>query len=193
MSKAIFLDRDGTINEEINYLTKPEDIRLIPNTIEALHLLKTLGFINIIITNQSGIARGYLTESDLENIHREFKVILRYSDTDLIDDIFYSPFHTEGTVGKYKTESECRKPGIGMILKAEAKHKISLSESYLIGDSYTDMKCGENAGIKKILVRTGYGSRDLERCLDEKINLEYVADDLYDASLFLIKKQQKVY
>lgn len=185
MSKAIFLDRDGTLNEEVNYLKSTEDIRIFPNTVHALQNFKSLGFLNIIITNQSGIARGLFGEYELNNIHTEFRKILKHSDNELIDDIFYSPFHPEGIVEMFKADSIDRKPGIGMILKAKTKHDINLSESFLIGDSYSDMKCGENAGIKSILVRTGYGIRDEKKCLDENIILEYVANDILDASNYI--------
>lgn len=189
MSKAIFLDRDGTINEEVNYLKRPEDIRLYPNTIKALRSFKDSGFLNIIITNQSGIARGYFTEDDLGIIHKELtRIIAAENDgKDLIDDIFYSPYHPEGVIEKYKKESDDRKPNTGMIRKAGTKHEIDFKESYLIGDSFTDMLCAENAGLKKILVETGYGSNDIFKCRSENIEIDFVAKDLYDASKFIQK------
>ena len=187
MSKAIFLDRDGTINEEVNYLKRPEEIRLYPNTIKALRNFKDSGFLNIIITNQSGIARGYFTEEDLSIIHIEFRKLLTddIDGKELIDDIFYSPFHAEGIIERYKMNSEDRKPNTGMIRKALTKHNIDITESYFIGDSFTDMLCAENAGLKKILVETGYGGNDLSKCRSEKIEIEYIAKDLYDASQYL--------
>ena len=193
MRRAIFLDRDGTINEEVNYLKRPEDIRLYPNTFKALRNFKDSGFLNIIITNQSGIARGYFTEEDLNNIHSELKKLLTDKvGTELIDDIYYSPFHEDGIVEKYRKRSDDRKPNIGMIRKAKAGHGIDLKESYFIGDSFTDMLCAENAGLKKILVETGYGTKDILKCRTESIKLEYVASDLYDASEY-IKNLQTVY
>lgn len=186
MRRAIFLDRDGTINEEVNYLKRPEDIRLYPNTFKALRNFKDSGFLNIIITNQSGIARGYFTEEDLNNIHSELKKLLTDKEgTELIDDIYYSPYHEDGIVEKYRQKSDDRKPNIGMIRKAKAGHGIDLKESYFIGDSFTDMLCAENAGLKKILVRTGYGMQDFLRCRTERIKLDYIASDLYDASEYI--------
>ncbi len=186
MRRAIFLDRDGTINEEVNYLKRPEDIRLYPNTLKALRNFKDSGFLNIIITNQSGIARGYFTEEDLNNIHSELKKLLTDKEgTELIDDIYYSPYHEDGIVEKYRQKSDDRKPNIGMIRKAKAGHGIDLKESYFIGDSFTDMLCAENAGLKKILVRTGYGMQDFLRCRTERIKLDYIASDLYDASEYI--------
>jgi len=185
MNKAIFLDRDGTINEEVNYLKRTEDINILPNTAEALQKFKDLGFLNIIITNQSGIARGFLNEDELNAIHDEFKKIINTETRVLIDDIFYSPYHTDGIIKKYTIESEDRKPGTGMILKARSKHNIDLGQSFFIGDSYADMKAAENAGIKKILVRTGYGKNAYDKCAEERIILDYFADDLLDASGFV--------
>ncbi len=192
MSRAIFLDRDGTINEEVNYLKSPEDISLYPNTLKALRNFKDSGFLNIIITNQSGIARGFFTEEDLNNIHSELKKLLTDKNgIELIDDIYYSPFHEDGIVEKYRQSSDLRKPNIGMIRKAEAKHIIDLKESYFIGDSFTDMLCAENAGLKKIMVETGYGKNDILKCKTEMIGIDYVAKDLYEASEF-IKNLQTV-
>ena len=191
MNKAIFLDRDGTINEEISYLKSPEEIKIFPNTLQALRKFKDLGFLNIIITNQSGIARGYFTEQDLQKIHVRLNELLKDNQDNLIDGIFYSPFHKEGIIEKYKRDSEDRKPETGMIRKAKQKHDIDLNESYFIGDSFTDMLCAKNAGLKKILVKTGYGENDLEKCSKENIEIDYYAKDLFDASEYINDVQTK--
>ena len=114
-SKAIFLDRDGTINKEVNYLTDKKDIEIIDGATEALANFKKQGYLNIIITNQSAIARGLLTIEQLMEIHNDFLKILTLNGTPLIDDIFYSPYHTDGVIEEYKIQSNDRKPGIGMI------------------------------------------------------------------------------
>lgn len=187
MSKAIFLDRDGTINKEVNYLKSADELEIFPGTIKALQKFKNLGFKNIIITNQSGIARGYLSEIDLEKIHNKLLELLNKDSGNLIDDIFHSPFHPDGIIEKYKSDSPDRKPGTGMIEKAMKKHSIELQESFIIGDSFTDMLCGKNAGLKKILVLTGYGKEALSKCREENIEIDYAAADLLDASLFIEK------
>lgn len=181
MNKAVFIDRDGTINEEVDYLKHADDLNVFPYAIEALQILKNKGFKNIIITNQSGIARGFFTEEDLKLIHEKLLGITNKI-TPLIDGIYYSPYHTEGTIEEYKIESDLRKPRIGMVLKAREEHSIDLNSSFFIGDTYTDMKTAQNAGLKKILVLTGYGARDLQKCLDENILLDFIAADLLDAS-----------
>lgn len=184
MSKAVFLDRDGTINEEVNYLSNSSDLKLYPNTIAALLTLRSLGFLNIIITNQSGIARGYFSEEDLNKIHTDLKILLTNEKTGLtlIDDIYFSPYHPDGIIDKYKKQSEDRKPETGMIRKAVKKFNINSRESFFIGDSFPDMQCAENAGLSKILVKTGYGLRDYDKCIEEGIEIDYYAEDLFDAS-----------
>lgn len=186
MSKAIFLDRDGTIIEEVNYLKRTGDIKIIPGTLQALRSLKNSGFLNIIITNQSGIARGYFTEEDLIIIHSELKKLLADEKGELIDDLFYSPFHKDAVVEKYRQDSDDRKPNTGMIRQAVSKHNIDLKESYFIGDSFTDMLCAGNAGLKKILVETGYGKSDIDKCKIANIEIDYMAKDIRDASQFIL-------
>ncbi|MCE1163879.1 MAG: HAD family hydrolase [Bacteroidetes bacterium] len=181
MAKAVFLDRDGTINRDVGYLSRKEDIEILPGAFEALRTFKRLGFLNIVITNQSGIARGYYTEEELKEIHDEFLKILN-AEEKLIDDIFYSPYHSEGIVKEFAIEHETRKPGTGMIEQAAAKYNIDLSQSIFIGDSLVDMQCAQNAGIKKILVLTGYGETTKKKCAAENIILEHIAGNLLAAS-----------
>ncbi len=190
--KAIFLDRDGTINKDINYLTKIEEIKIFPGVKKALKIFKKLGFLNIIITNQSVVAHGLLTVEELEKIHDEFKRLLSENDTSLIDDIFYSPYHIDGIVEEFRVDSIYRKPATGMILDAQLKYDINLEESYLIGDSIKDMQCAENAGLKKILVLTGYGKQDLKECESQNIKIDYVAKNLVDAAKFIKKEIKKI-
>lgn len=187
MNRAIFLDRDGTIIKEVDYLTKPSQIRLVKGAKSALHAFKDSGFLNIIITNQSAVARGFLKEEKLLQIHSKLSNLLTLRSKPLIHDIFYSPFHKDGKVKKYARDSFCRKPNPGLILKAALKHNIDLSKSFLIGDSYNDMKCAEIAGIKRILVLTGYGEDALLRCAKEKIKIDCVVSDIFEASKFITK------
>ena len=187
MNKAVFLDRDGTINEDVNYLTSKDELVIFPRAKEALARLKNLGFLNIVITNQSGIARGYLTTETLDLIHKEIDSVLNIDGKPLIDDYFYSPFHKDGIVPEYSIDSKDRKPGTGMIEKAVEKHNIDLKESFLIGDSLVDMKSAENAGIRKVLVKSGYGTKTHKECINEGITIDYYAEDLEDASNYIEK------
>lgn len=186
MNKAVFFDRDGTINKEVNYLTKTEDIEFLPGLIEALEMLKESGFLNIIITNQSAVARGFISIDELESIHNEILNRINKKGKILIDDIFYSPYHIDGIVEKYKVEHRDRKPNIGLIEKAAAKYNINLKNSFFVGDSYTDMKCAFNANLRKVMMMSGYGKRDIKKCLDENIFIESFAYNLTEAASFII-------
>jgi D,D-heptose 1,7-bisphosphate phosphatase len=185
LKKAIFLDRDGTLNEEVSYLTDIKNIIIFKGVIEALKIFKQFGFLNIIITNQAAVAKGLLTEDELIRINEEFINLLSINGEPLIDKIYYSPFHIDGTVEKYKIENEDRKPGTGMIKRAMNDFSICLEESFLIGDKLTDMKCAQNAGIKKILVMTGHGKSELIKCYNENIFIEYIAINLLQAAEFI--------
>ncbi|CAN5539518.1 N/A [soil metagenome] len=190
MNKAVFVDRDGTINVEVDYLSSVNDLVLIDKALDALKLLKDSGYLIIVVTNQSGIARGYFTEDDLELIHNELKsrlTIEKNSEKSLIDDIYFSPFHSEGSVDKYTKNSECRKPGTGMILKAAAEHEIDLAASFMIGDSFADMQLAENAGMKSFLVKTGYGKKTYEKCIESGIIPFRYVNSIFEASEIISK------
>lgn len=188
MNKAVFLDRDGTINSDVGYLSKINDISIFEGVVTSLKLLKDSGFLNLIITNQSGIARGYFSEKDLQELHDEFIKRLSLDGISLIDDIFYSPFHVDGKIEKYTKECSTRKPGTGMIDEAVRKLNIDLSKSYLIGDSLVDMQCADNAGLRKILVKTGYGLKTITECGEMNIKIDYIAEGFSDASEYIIRK-----
>jgi D-glycero-D-manno-heptose 1,7-bisphosphate phosphatase len=196
LARAIFLDRDGTILKEVTgqppepeaygYLIKEEQVELIEGSASAIALAKGLGFKIIVITNQSAVARGYLTEDDLSRIHNRMNQLLLACDSNaIIDDIFYCPYFSGGVVERYSKEDNCRKPATGMIMKAKERYNLDLTNSYMIGDYITDMQCGANAGLKNILVLTGYGKRTYSKCLDEKLNIEFIANNLFDAVKYI--------
>jgi len=198
-SRAIFLDRDGTIIKEIpgqddedtfGYLTKIEQVQIIEGSAQAIAIAKRLGFKVIVITNQSAISRGMLTDEELYLIHKEMLRKLEQEDPDaVIDDIYYSPYHIDGVIEKYRKESHSRKPEIGMIMEAKEKYNIDLKSSYMIGDSFTDMKCGQNAGTRNILVLTGYGKIAKQKCLDVSIKIDFIANNLLEAVKFIEKNE----
>jgi D-glycero-D-manno-heptose 1,7-bisphosphate phosphatase len=200
-SRALFLDRDGTIIKEITgkpgtpaslgYVTTEEEVELIENSANAIALARKLGLKVIVITNQSAIARGWIDRNGLDKINnRMYELLLNANPQAIIDDLFYSPYHPEGIIEEFKKESETRKPDIGMILDAKEKHNIDLSGSYMVGDSYSDILCGFNAGISNILVITGYGKIAYKKCLDEKLKIDFIADNLFEA-VKLIQKNDK--
>ena len=170
--KAIFLDRDGVINKEVNYLSNPDDFEFIEGSIEALKTLKRKGFLLIVITNQAGIARGYFTEEILQKIHEKMIKLLK-QDNITLDDIYHCPHHPE-----FSGECDCRKPNPGMIFKAKKKHDISLKDSFMVGDTLNDIQTGINASCKTVLLLTGYGEEQRRNIND--IQPDYIYNNLIE-------------
>lgn len=158
--KVVFLDRDGTMNTEVHYLYRPEDLVLIPGTAEAVKQLNDAGFTVIVVTNQAGVARGYFTEDDVRTLHRYMNGVLGRHGAH-VDAFYYCPHHPEHGVGVYKKECKCRKPGTGMFEAAEKEldMPIDRAHSWMIGDKLIDTEAGHNFGIRSILVGTGYGEK----------------------------------
>lgn len=151
---AVFLDRDGTLNEEVGYLDRLERLRLFPNTSRAIRLINASGMMAVVATNQSGIARGYFTEAVVEMLHVHIQRLLN-AEGARIDRFYYCPHHPTEGLGRYRTVCTCRKPGAGMLLRAAEEMDLDLSHSYLIGDMPTDIEAAANAGVKSILLRNG--------------------------------------
>jgi len=162
LSRAVFIDRDGTIMEDTDYCSDPKDVRIFPGVVEALRRLKSRGFKVIIITNQSGIGRGLFSLDQYRVVESE---VLRQLGADLIDATYYCP----DPPGQ---NSKCRKPAPGMVVKATQDHRVELSRSFLIGDKESDVECAHNAGVRAIRVRTKI-QRDMTGS-----NAEWVVDDI---------------
>lgn len=182
---AVFLDRDGVINEEINYLYKPEDLRFIPSAIEAIKTLNTNNFLTVVVTNQAGVARGYFSEEDVRNLHRYMQDQLNLEDAH-IDSFYYCPHHPSEGLGDYLLNCCCRKPKPGLLHQAETDFGLELKSSYLIGDKYSDVLAGQQVGCKVVLVKTGHGMNEL-KSPPQDIVLDYIATDILDAVLWIIE------
>lgn len=184
--RAIFLDRDGTMNVSKGFISKADDLELIPGTIDAVKAINKSGALAIVITNQPVIARGECSFEELHNIHNKLKTLLGEKGA-FVDDIFYCPHHPdkgfEGEVPELKFDCECRKPKTGMIEEAVKKYNIDLSKSYMVGDSTMDLETARNAGIKSVLVDTGFAGNDGK--YDRSCDIE--ADNLFDAVEKIIK------
>jgi len=163
--KAVFFDRDGTLLVEVGYLNHPSLVAPYKFTLKALRKAKESGFLLIGVTNQSGIARGYIKESDLRDIHCRMQDILGDAGVPL-DAIYYCPHHPNGRVAAYREKCNCRKPAAGMGFEAAERFGIDLGGSYMVGDKETDVLFGINLGVTPCLVRTGYGSYE-ERGMKE--------------------------
>ena len=144
--KTIFLDRDGVINKDHGYVYKWENFDFIPGSLEALQILTKYGYKIIVITNQSGIARGYYTENDFKFLTDQFNNFCKNKGIK-IHDTFYCPHHIDGIIEKYTKNCKFRKPNSGMFLKAIKKHKINVSNAFMVGDKMTDLIASSNAGI----------------------------------------------
>jgi D-glycero-D-manno-heptose 1,7-bisphosphate phosphatase len=152
----VFIDRDGTLNEDIGYVSTPDELVLYPWAAEAVRRINDSRLLAIVITNQSGIARGMYTETTLDAIHsRMIRELAR--DGARIDAVYYCPHHPDVEDARYRIECECRKPRTGMLDRATREHQIDLTRSYVIGDKASDIKLAENAGARGALVLTGYG------------------------------------
>ncbi len=173
LKRAVFLDRDGTLNVEKNYLIHPQDFEFIPGVPAALKKLQDAGFLLVVVTNQSGIARGYFTVSQLNNLHRFMEEALATYDVTL-DGIYFCPHHPIEGKNRYCRPCNCRKGKPGMLLQAAADLKIDLSQSIMIGDSCTDMEAGAAVGCRCYFVRTGYGKQGLQN--GDQFNAQVVAD-----------------
>ena len=184
MKKAIFLDRDGTINVEKDYIYKSEDLVFEEGTIEALKTFKNLGYILIVISNQSGIARGYFTEEDLNIFNNNMNEILKKNGIE-ITEFYCCPHHPDG-IGEYKKVCECRKPNNKMIEDAIKKYNIAREKSYMIGDKTSDIGAGLKSNLKTVLVKTGYGLKDMEK-IDKNETL--VCENLKDFSEILKREK----
>ena len=178
MNRAVFLDRDGVITQDPpHYAHRIDQLILIEGSGPAIKLLNTAQFKVIVITNQSGVAKGLYKEKDIEIFNREMVRQLNQADA-YIDAIYYCPHHPEAEVQKYRTDCYCRKPKPGMLIDGGRTFNIDFKSSFLVGDKWSDIEAGRLAGCKTILVKTGHGIQEYER---EKCPVDYVGADLLDA------------
>lgn len=172
---AVFLDRDGVLCEEKGYIASIDELRIFPYTAECVRRIHEKGFYAIAVTNQSGVARGLFTEETLREINR---FLVQQTG---IDAIYYCPHHETGIISKYKKRCACRKPGLGMLEQACRDYSIELERSYMVGDRASDILMGQKAGIKTILLESGYGTTKLEA----EIVPDYIFADLRNVAELL--------
>lgn len=180
MNKAVFVDRDGTLIEERDYLSRPEDVVVFPETAKALRCLQNASFQLFIVSNQSGVGRGYFTMDDVERVNRRLQDELAL-DSVRFEKIYVAPEAPD-------TPSRGRKPSPQFLFDARDEFGIDLAESFIIGDKLIDLECGWNAGVKQsILVRTGYGA-ECERKVPDRLARAVVVDDLSAAAEWILKR-----
>ncbi len=160
--RAVFLDRDGTMIEDVGYLDRLERLKLFPYTIDAVRLLNAAGFKVVVVTSQNGVANGVLTEEFLGQAHARLSELVELAGGK-VDGYYYCPHSPFASVERYRTDCDCRKPKPGMILAAARDHGIDLPRSIVIGDRWRDIEMGLAAGTKVMLVETGYGRTEATR------------------------------
>ena len=184
---AVFLDRDGTINEEVDFVRTPAELVLIPGAAAAVRRLNDAGLVTCVISNQSGVARGFYTEAELVGIHAKLERDLAGAGG-RIDRIYYCPHHPTKGLPPYDVVCECRKPAPGMLLTGAREFDVDLSRSFVVGDRDVDIQVGKAVGAYAILVLTGYGRKTREEIAGTDIVPDFVASDLADAVMHILQK-----
>ena len=190
---AVFLDRDGTINEEVGYLDSLDKLKVIPNAYEAIRLINVSGMKALVITNQAGVAKGFFTEEFVNLINERLRTdLLRMGAS--IDKFYYCPHHPTEGIGIYRQVCNCRKPAPGMLLNAAQELNIDLTQSYLIGDRFRDMEAGKKVGVRGILVKTGFGQGVLQDDGPDEATPEgkpeFIAADILEAVQWILKDRK---
>lgn len=186
MRRAVFLDRDGVICTEEGYISDPRKMRLIPGAAEAIRLFNENGIASIVVTNQSGVARGFFDEETVVALNQAMQERLEEQGAHL-DAAYYCPHHPEGVVQRYSMVCDCRKPSIGLLRQAARECNLDVEQSYLVGDKLSDIACAGRAGVKGILVLTGYGAEECKR-LDRTPGVlpAFIAADLREAAGWIL-------
>lgn len=180
LQPAVFLDRDGTINEEVEYLDDPERLRILPGAVEGIRLLNQHGIPVFVVTNQAGVGRGYFSAERVDAVHDRLERELARSAA-RIQQIDYCPHHPD-------ERCDCRKPNPGMLLRAANSHGLDLRRSFMVGDKQSDVEAGRNAGCRTILVMTGYGADQLRACQAVGNLPDMVAGNLMEAAEWVLEQ-----
>jgi len=185
--RAVFLDRDGTLIEEVNYLARIDQVRLVDGSIEALRLARSAGLATVLVTNQSAIGRAFLRESELEEIHAHLGALLESAGARL-DGIYFCPHHPEAILDEYRRVCPCRKPNVGMLLRAAEDLGVELEGSLMVGDRFHDVEAGRRAGCRTVLVETGYGADEWRSRKPTDPQPDHVAANLLEAVRWYLRE-----
>ena len=184
---AVFLDRDGTINEQMGYINHISRFHLLPGVASAIRRLNEMQIPVIVVTNQSGLARGYFPEQLLTEVHEKMHQQLA-DEGARVDGIYICPHHPEAKEERYRLDCGCRKPKTGLLKQASQELNINLESSFMVGDRWSDLRCGVKAGTTPILVLTGYGRGDLKYIgPSQQVQPAYIAEDLSDAVSWILR------
>ncbi|CAK8712385.1 D,D-heptose 1,7-bisphosphate phosphatase [Candidatus Electrothrix gigas] len=187
---AVFLDRDGTINEQMGYINHISRFILLPGVATAIRTLNEQNIPVVVVTNQSGLARGYFPPALLDAVHAQMERELAAQDAH-IDGLYICPHHPEAKEEQFRKVCTCRKPQTGLLEQAAAELKLDLTRSFMVGDRWSDLKCGNRVGATSVLVLTGYGRGDLEYIgPEQEIQPDKIAEDLSEAVDWIIEQLQ---
>jgi D,D-heptose 1,7-bisphosphate phosphatase len=187
MNRAVFLDRDGTINVEVGYLSDLAQLKLIPGAGAAVKRLNETGLKAVLVTNQSGVARGYFSESFVQETHARLEQMLR-DEGAWLDGIYYCPHHPTSGSPPYTVDCDCRKPGTGLIDRAARDLAIDVKKSYVVGDKWSDVELGQRAGAHAVLVKSGFTHDDPGNVRPPHVvDPDFVAHDLAEAVAWIVR------
>lgn len=187
--RALLLDRDGTICEDVGYLTEVDRLHLLPGSAEAIALAADAGLQCVLVTNQAGIARGLMDEARLDDVHDRLRELLA-SQGARLDGIYYCPHHPQGEVAAYRGDCDCRKPHPGLLLRARDEMGIDLEASYLVGDHLRDIEAGRAVGATTVLVLTGHGRDQLDQRRENGPQPDHVAENLRAAVDWILGRER---
>jgi D-glycero-D-manno-heptose 1,7-bisphosphate phosphatase len=186
--RAVFIDRDGTISEEVGYINHPSRFRLFPYAAAAIKQLNQNGWLAIVITNQAGVARGYFSEDMIQTVHAAMTKELEHGDA-RIDAVYYCAHHPSVGEAPYRFACDCRKPKPGLISHAAQDFDIDLASSWMVGDRYSDVELARNAGVKSMFVMSGYGRGEWEhQRANWKAQPDLIAENLLEAVRVIVAK-----
>ena len=185
MTAAVFLDRDGTLIEEVGYLDRKERVQLYPWSIDAVRVLNRAGFRVVLVSNQSGVARGFFTESVVADVHRHIAELLDAGGA-RIDAYYYCPHHPDGRVKEYAIACDCRKPSRGLVDRAIRELDADPSRSFVVGDRWLDVELARCVGARGVLVRTGYGLTE-EAKPRPPLEADAIVDNLIAAASWILR------
>ncbi|MGH9872560.1 MAG: D-glycero-alpha-D-manno-heptose-1,7-bisphosphate 7-phosphatase [Pyrinomonadaceae bacterium] len=186
MKRAVFIDRDGTISEEVGYINHPSRFRVFPYAAAAIKHLNEAGWLAVVVTNQAGVARGYFSEDMIQTVHAEMKAELEAAGARL-DAVYYCAHHPSVGEPPYRFDCDCRKPKPGLISQAARDFSVDLAGSWMVGDRYSDVELARNAGVKSMFVMSGYGRGEWEH---QRLNWteqpDMVAENLLEAVQIIV-------
>ena len=188
---AIFMDRDGTVSDEVGYVNHIDRYRLLPRSAAAIRRINEAGYLSFVVTNQAGVARGLFDEALILKVHETLNRWLSESGARL-DGIYYCPHHPKEGQPPWRLDCDCRKPKPGLLLRAAREHDVDLSASYMIGDTVLDIEAARNVGATGVLVLTGYGKGDLNfRMAQRGLQPAFIAADLLDAVDWILEREKR--